>query len=143
MARELTRAEIRWLERKERDEAIQRLRDDGYTIREIAAETGVSVGTVHNGLRRMSDDLDAMRVATAKERGWEYTPSPRPTVKEINSSRKRNQERRQQREADQVLRAVDPEAWERLEEQRAQKRRRRHQERLEEQRARRERNQDV
>lgn len=71
---------------------VEDMRGAGHTIREIAAETGVSVGTVHNTLRRLEDAEEAWMRKVAEKWGEEYRPLPRPTVKQVNEMRRRRRE---------------------------------------------------
>lgn len=67
---------------------VQELREMGRTIREIAAETGVSVGTVHTLLREAEEAEEARWKATAHRHGWEYREPSKPTVKQVNAMRR-------------------------------------------------------
>lgn len=72
---------------------MQELREWGWTIREIAQEVGVSVGTVHATLRRLEDEEEARWVRQARAQGYhDYRPSPRPTVKQVNAQQRRRRE---------------------------------------------------
>lgn len=71
---------------------VEDMREAGHTIREIAAETGVSVGTVHSTLRRLEAAEEARAARSAASHGWEYTPLPRPTVKQVNRRQRRRRE---------------------------------------------------
>lgn len=73
---------------------VEDMRGAGHTIREIAAETGVSVGTVHGTLRRLEDAEEAQCAREAAQWGYEYTPS-RPTVKQVNARQRYRRERNQ------------------------------------------------
>lgn len=74
---------------------VGELRDQGLTMREVAAEVGVSLGSVYNILRQLEDEEDARMRKVAEKWGEEYTPLPRPSVKKVNEMRRRRRERNQ------------------------------------------------
>lgn len=74
---------------------VGELRDQGLTMREVAAEVGVSLGSVYNILRQLEDEEDARMRKVAEKWGEEYTPMGRPSVKQVNEMRRRRRERNQ------------------------------------------------
>lgn len=74
---------------------VGELRDQGLTMREVAVEVGVSLGSVYNILRQLEDEEDARMQKVAEKWGEEYTPMGRPSVKQVNEMRRRRRERNQ------------------------------------------------
>lgn len=74
---------------------VGELRDQGLTMREIAADVGVSLGSVYNILRQLEAAEDDRMRKVAEKWGYEYTPLPRPSVKKVNEMRRRRRERNQ------------------------------------------------
>lgn len=71
---------------------VGELRDQGLTMREIAAEVGVSLGSVYNILRQLEAAEEVRAARFAASQGWEYTPLPRPSVKQVNRRQRRRRE---------------------------------------------------
>lgn len=88
--------------RNEKYRTVVELREQGLTIREIAAEVSVSVGTVHRWLRiyDKASHYECERMAIEWGEAREPRPYSPPPVKSVNRKRRWARERAAQGEGD-------------------------------------------